>query len=60
MTFEIDLDDDDIRALIAEHIVEKHGIACDPSTIHFVFTPGDGRDRLPWLTASVSVTEVKR
>ena len=37
-----------------------HGVACDPSTIHFVFTPGDGRDQLPWLTASVSVTEVKR
>lgn len=53
MTFEINLDDDEIRRLIADYVVEEHGMPCEPGDIIFAFTPGDGKDQLPWLTVDI-------
>lgn len=33
MTFEITLDDNEIRRLIADYVVEEHGMPCEPGDI---------------------------
>lgn len=53
MRFDIDLDDPDLRAIIAAHVLTRHALVCQPEDIRFEFTPGDDRDQLPWLRAHV-------
>jgi len=55
MHVELELDDEEIRALILAHLAEKHHLTT--TAMHFHFEPGNDTDRRPWLTAHIEATK---